>query len=276
MPKFEISSEGGIKASPLVKWPGGKRALIRDLMPILPRTIHRYFEPFFGGGALFFALQPPMSFLSDTNEELINLYTQVREEPAALIRQLKQHRNSESDYYAIRDQRPRSPLRRAARLLYLTTLSFNGIHRVNLQGQFNVPYGYKTHLETYDEERLLSVARALQFARLRVADFQLATEDAGMGDLVYFDLPYTVAHAHNGFLKYNEKIFSWDDQVRLASHARALASRGCNVVVSNATHPSVDVLYKGFDSARIGRVSRIAASASHRRKITETVYFARG
>jgi DNA adenine methylase len=276
MTKFEISPEDGIKALPLVKWPGGKRALVRKLISTLPRRIDRYFEPFVGGGALFFALQPPNSYLSDTNEELINLYSQVRDEPLALIRLLRRYPNTEADYYVVRDQRPRSALRRAARLLYLTTLSFNGIHRVNLQGEFNVPYGYKTHLATCDEARLLSTARALRRTHLRVADFEVATEHATKGDLVYFDPPYTVAHAHNGFVKYNEKIFSWDDQVRLASHARALANRGCHVVISNARHSSVHALYSGFNSVRVRRASRIAASAKHRRDIFEAVYYVRG
>jgi DNA adenine methylase len=239
----------------------------------LPPCNGTYFEPFLGGAALFFALQPKKSVLSDTNHELVNLYQQVRDAPLELISVLKTYENSETAYYGIRAQTPRLPLRRAARLLYLTTMSFNGIHRVNLLGQFNVPYGYKTHLPTYNKTRILDASAALTHSTLKVADFEFATAKARKGDLVYFDPPYTVAHAHNGFLKYNEKIFSWDDQVRLAAHARSLVQRGCRVLISNADHPSVHALYSGFSRYDIERFSRIAASAEHRRLITESLYY---
>lgn len=263
------------RASPLVKWPGGKRALLDTIIPVFPSCTNRYFEPFLGGGALFFALQPKKAVLSDTNEELINLYLHVRDFPNQLIRILKKYENSEAAYYRIRDDSPRSPIRRAARLLYLSTLSFNGIHRVNLKGQFNVPYGKKTHLPTCDEEKILAASRMLSRTKLIVSDFENATEPAGKGDLVYFDPPYTVAHAHNGFVKYNEKIFSWDDQIRLANHAAILLKRGCHVIVSNADHSSIAELYRGFECLKIERHSVIAASSKHRRKITETLYYRR-
>jgi DNA adenine methylase len=265
-----------IKSLPLIKWPGGKRAIIRELIATLPTTFNRYFEPFVGGGALFFAVQPRKSILSDTNADLINLYSQVRNQPDALMQLLRTYQNNAPTYYAVREQRPRTPLTRAARLFYLTTLSFNGIHRVNLRGEFNVPYGHKTHLSICDEVRLASVANALRHAQLVVADFEEATMKARSGDLVYFDPPYTVAHAHNGFLKYNERIFSWDDQIRLSKHAHLLASRGCHVVASNADHPSVRTLYSAFQGKSIQRVSRIAASAAHRGRVTEMVYYSGG
>lgn len=245
-------------------------------MPLLPESPTKYYEPFLGGGALFFALQPKRAFLSDTNADLINLYTQVRDNPDKLMKVLKTFKNSERFYYQVRDQSPRNPLFRAARLLYLTTLSFNGIHRVNLRGEFNVPYGYKAHLDTCDEAKIVAASEALQHADLRVADFEQATRRARKGALIYFDPPYTVAHAHNGFLKYNEKIFSWDDQKRLADHARHLAARGCHIVISNADHSSVAGLYRGFNVTTIDRYSKIAASAEFRRKITETIYYLPG
>jgi len=265
--------ESVIRVPPLIKWPGGKRALFESIVPHFPTTPKRYFEPFLGGGAVFFALQPKRSWLSDTNEELINLYRQVRDAPDDLIKILRTFKNSEEAYYQIRAQSFRSPKKRAARLMYLTTLSFNGIHRVNLQGQFNVPYGNKTYLDTCDENRIRTASRALASARLDVADFETATRKASAGDLVYFDPPYTVAHAHNGFVKYNERIFSWADQVRLAEHARDLVQRGCHVVISNADHPSVRALYGDFTVKTIERFSRIAASSAHRKAITEALFF---
>lgn len=261
---------------PLLKWPGGKRALAESIVALLPRAANRYYEPFLGGAAIFFAIRPTKATLSDTNNELINLYENVRDSPVELIALLKTYKNTEADYYQIRHQTPRTPLRRAARLLYLTTLAFNGLHRVNLEGRFNVPYGHKTHLLPYDETRILAASRALARADLRVADFEITTSRARAGDVVYFDPPYTVAHGNNGFLKYNERIFSWADQVRLAAHAHTLAHRGCCVIVSNADHRSINALYRDFKCIKVNRFSRIAASSEFRKPITEKIYYMPG
>jgi DNA adenine methylase len=265
-----------VKSPPLIKWPGGKRELLKSILPLLRAAPKRYFEPFVGGAALFFALQPPSALLSDTNEELINLYRQVRNAPDDLIKVLEQFENSEKSYYKVRASKFDCPVSKAARLLYLTKLSFNGIHRVNLKGEFNVPYGHKSHVAPCNQEQIRSSSRALRTAKLKVCDFEVATADAKKGDLIYFDPPYTVAHANNGFIKYNEKIFSWDDQRRLAAHAVRLAKRGCHVVVSNATHYSIAELYADFDAIVAERFSRIAASSAHRRVITESIYYRMG
>jgi len=144
---------------------------------------------------------------------------------------------------------------------------------VNLKGVFNVPYGYKTYLPTCDEDRILMASLALQGASIVVGDFQSSTKDASCGDAVYFDPPYTVAHSHNGFVKYNEHIFSWEDQCRLAEHAMRLSKRGCQVVISNADHPSIRELYANFNVVVIDRFSRIAASSEHRKQIQEVVFY---
>lgn len=274
-----ISSTQGAAGSsghalrPLIKWPGGKRALLNDLLPYFPERPSRYFEPFLGGAAVFFSLRPKFATLSDTNGELVNMYVQVRDQPDDLIDLLSSYRNNQTAYYAVRESRPRSPLKRAARILYLTRLSFNSIHRVNLSGEFNVPYGHKRHLTTCDQDHLLSVSKALESVELIERDFQIGTRSAKDGAVVYFDPPYTVAHENNGFVKYNERIFSWEDQLRLAKHARALADRGCHVVVSNADHVSVRALYKDFRMVRVNRFSSVAASSEHRRTISELIFY---
>lgn len=224
---------------------------------------------------MFFCLAPQSAVLSDTNAELINAYVQVRDNPARVIDELLALRNSERAYYSLRSTRPRSDLKKAVRLLYLSTLSFNGIHRVNLRGDFNVPYGHKSYLPTCNESHLWSASSLLQRTTLLASDFQAATMRAAAGSLVYFDPPYTVAHGANGFLKYNERIFSWADQVRLAQHARLLADRGCHVVVSNADHVSVRRLYGDFKAVRLHRYSRIAASSIHRRVVSEMAFVSR-
>jgi len=184
-----------VKHLPLLKWPGGKRHLLDFILPLVPDHFDRYFEPFFGGGALFFALRPKRASLSDNNSDLIHAYSQVRNRPEAVIRALRKFRNSENDYYEVRSRIPRSDAGRAARLIYLITLAFNGIYRVNLDGEFNVPYGYKTHLQPCDEERIRAASTLLKRAKVRDQDFEKALSSAEEGDLVYLDPPYTVAQA---------------------------------------------------------------------------------
>jgi DNA adenine methylase len=258
---------------PLLKWPGGKRALLKYILPLIPHTFQHYFEPFLGGGALFFALGSSNAVLADKNDDLIDCYQQVRDNPEAVIAVLSRLKNTEDDYYAVRDSTPTDDAAKAARLIYLATLSFNGIHRVNLQGQFNVPYGHKKHLQPCDPARIRAASRVLSSARLLCDDFESAVTNAAAGDLVYLDPPYTVAHGNNGFVKYNARIFSWNDQVRLASVARKLARRGCHVIVSNADHPSIQELYPNFQRKKIIRQSVIAASKKKRRAVTECIFF---
>ena len=269
---YDVAQSGKVAISPLIKWPGGKRTLAQSILQWVPRKFGTYYEPFLGGGAVFFALMPDKSVLSDANHELINAYKHVRDHSADLVRAMRALKNSEEAYYAVRASAPRTPLRKAARTLYLTRLAFNGIHRVNLQGRFNVPYGYKTHLSTIDEGHLSTASAALSNATLMSGDFQEITECAQCGDVIYFDPPYTVAHAANGFVKYNERMFSWQDQERLAQHARDLAARGCRVIVSNANHASLHNLYEGFACQVVERPSVIAASSKHRRQITECIF----
>lgn len=257
----------------LLKWPGGKRVLLRHILAFVPSTFNRYYEPFVGGGALFFALQPVQAVLADNNTELINCYKQVRDCPGVVIAHLSQLRNTKEDYYAIRQSIPTEDAARAARFIYLMTLSFNGIHRVNSQGNFNVPYGNKEYLQPNDASKIYAVSACLSSAELRFGDFESTVMDAKAGDFIYFDPPYTVAHGNNGFLKYNAHIFSWSDQIRLATIARDLAQCGCHVIVSNADHPSILELYSCFKMQRIMRSSAIAASPEHRRNVTECIFY---
>jgi len=259
-----------------MKWPGGKRWLASELLGLFPAKSKRYYEPFLGGAAMFFALRPPASVLSDTNIELINCYEQVRDDYERVLRALRRLRNTEANYYRVREQDPTGAVERAARLLFLTTLSFNGIFRQNLEGVFNVPYGHKTHVDPADPVKIRAASEALRNSTLVCADFEAATKTARAGDLVYFDPPYTVAHGNNGFVKYNAKIFSWDDQIRLAATAERLSERGCFVFISNADHGSIRQLYRRFDVMTIERHSKIAASRMFRKAITECLFFNSG
>lgn len=271
--RLKVNKKYVSKCLPMLKWAGGKRRLIKHLIPIMNQyKFIKYYEPFFGGGALFFATQPENSILSDTNEELINCYLYVRDYPDLVIRQLRNMPNTEEDYYRIRSEKPTDDLVRAARVIYLTTLSFNGIYRLNQKGEFNVPYGHKVHLDPCDEDRIMSVSKALKNAQIRCSDFEDVVEDAKQGDLIYFDPPYTIIQG-NGFIKYNSNVFTWDDQIRLAKTAKRLVQRGCNVIISNADAPEIIELYEDFNFIRLERPSVIAASGEHRKKVTESIFF---
>lgn len=259
---------------PLLKWPGGKRALLDHIIPLLPQSFNRYFEPFAGGAALFFALQPQQAVLADRNSDLIACYTQVRDRPEEVIECMGGMPNTKDDYYRIRDEMvPASEAERAARFIYLASLSFNGIYRVNLDGKFNVPYGFKAHLQPCDQAAIRAASTALASARLLPQTFGKALSSAAEGDLVYLDPPYTVVHSQNGFLKYNARIFSWEDQKQLAKTANRLAGKGCHVIVSNADHEAIRTLYKDFAVRVIKRPSVIAASSHHRRTVTECLFY---
>jgi DNA adenine methylase len=206
------------------------------------------------------------------NEPLINCYQAVKDSPHLVQQHLRRLPNSKADYYWVRGMKPRTRHTRAARMIYLSALAFNGIYRENRDGEFNVPYGGRTHrIVTYGLD-LSKASKALGKSKLKCCDFDTALEHARNGDLVYLDPPYTVAHENNGFVKYNSQIFSWDDQRRLAETAQHLAEKGCHVLISNAHHPSIRELYDGFRQYRVDRQSRVAADPDKRRVVSEYIF----
>lgn len=268
---FKTTSQLNSSHPPLMKWAGGKRRILQHILPHLDAG-GRYFEPFVGGGAVFFAHSHSRSIVADMNPDVTNCYRQIRTNVDGLLLCLGSFRNTERDYYKIREWEPQDKIERAARLLYLARLSFNGIYRQNKLGKFNVPYGQKTHLSVMDESHLRGANVLLKHVTIRTGDFQSTAGDAKAGDTIYFDPPYTVAHNNNGFVKYNSRIFSWEDQRRLASFAQELAAKGCRVVVSNADHPSIDELYRPFKRFSIERRSVIAAASVFRKIISEALF----
>lgn len=258
---------------PFLKWAGGKRWLVSQYLDIVPRQFGQYIEPFLGSGALFFALQPQKAILSDLNADLIQTFGAVRSNWRPVLAKLRRyHRSHSSDfYYQVRASRPRSAHGRAARFIYLNRTCWNGLYRVNRHGKFNVPVGTKENvvLDTDDFQR---VSGSLRSASLVTADFEPVIRQAGRGDLVFADPPYVTAHSQNGFLKYNEKLFSWDDQVRLVSCLSDARKRGVHVMATNADTPCVRKLYEGsFKVRSASRSSVIAASASDRGTRSELI-----
>lgn len=236
-----------IGRAPFLKWPGGKRWLVPEIRQRVGKIESTYYEPFLGGAAVFFALAAGEAVLADINPGLIELYRAMRDSPAILHGHLSVHqaKHNRRYYYQTRAARPSDAIERAARMLYLNRTCFNGIWRVNREGAFNVPMGTKTNV-VFDGESFDEIARALKGAALHEQDFERTIEMASRGDVVYADPPYTVTHNDNGFIKYNDKIFSWADQIRLRDALRAALERGARVLVSNANHKSIRKLYRGF------------------------------
>ena len=260
---------------PFLKWPGGKRWLWPTLRSLLPSHFNGYFEPFLGGGAIFFALHPKHAILSDINPDLINAYTQIRDNVDGVIKGLSRLVINRGTYHRIRKARPNANVERAVRFIYLSKTAFNGMYRVNQKGLFNVPFAGQQHRTLFESEALRLASAHLQGRELAVRDFAQSLSAAKPGDLVYCDPPYTVLHDNNGFLRYNESLFSWSDQKRLAELAKTAVRRGAYVVVSNARTDHVRALYTGFDALTVFRSSCISARSDSRRKVSEFLFISR-
>jgi DNA adenine methylase len=262
------------RVPPFLKWPGGKRWLGSGYAYLFPETFDRYIEPFLGSGAVFFALRPKKATLGDINQDVVGAFSGIKADWAGVERRLRKHqsRHSDSYYYRIRAESPSDPTERAAWFLYLNRTCFNGIYRVNRLGEFNVPVGTKSSvvLPTDDFE---AVARLLQKARLVRSDFEHLVDSAGRRDLIFADPPYTVRHNNNAFVKYNERLFSWADQERLAESLRRAKRRGVKIVLTNADHRCIRDLYDtdGFHLQKVSRFSPISASADGRGRYSELV-----
>lgn len=253
---------------------GGKRWLLPELRKYLPDDYKRYLEPFLGGGAVFFGVRPEKAVLSDLNPDLVQLYCMVRDEPTQLECLLAEHqeKHDKEHYYATRASKPEIGIEQAAWMLYLNRTCFNGLYRVNKRGDFNVPIGTKSTV-MFKDESFPAFSKALSNAELKTQDFEKSIEDAGKGEFVYVDPPYTVAHNFNGFLNYNDHIFSWYDQNRLRNSLEDAATRGARIVVSNANHSSIRELYKGFGELKeLPRYFVIAGPAGKRVPTSELLF----
>jgi DNA adenine methylase len=257
---------------PFLRWAGSKQRLLRQLLPLVPATFERYYEPFLGSAALFFLLLPPDAVLSDTCEELIATYEAVRGNPNVVLRHLAGMNPKDRDYfYAVREKRSRGPYKRGAEFIFLNRAGWNGLYRVNSLGQYNVPYGAPKTSGLVDPKHLRECSKALQrpTIRIRAADFESAVTNARRGDFVYFDPPYVTGHNNNGFIDYNQNLFSWNDQIRLAKLVNNLSERGVKVLLTNADHRQVREMYSGFKMIKIHRASTIAGDLSARTSVTE-------
>lgn len=256
---------------PFLKWAGGKRWLVPEIKSRVPAFQGTYFEPFLGGAAVFFGLRPDRAVLADLNDDLVQLYETMRDAPTELHNAMCSHqlKHDKSYYYRTRASEPTDPIQRAARTLYLNRTCFNGLWRVNRRGEFNVPMGSKTSV-VFPNESFSKISAALYNVQFHAQDFERTIDSAGENDFVYVDPPYTVAHNYNAFVKYNDRIFRWADQVRLRDAVKRAAHRGAGIIVSNANHDSIKRLYDKISVIEIlSRYSVIAGPAERRAPTSE-------
>ena len=233
-------------AKPILKWAGGKTQLLNDLLPKVPSSYGRYIEPFFGGGALFFSLQPKNAIIADSNPELINMYRQVADHVDDVIQHLEQYENTKERFYAVRSQRwevlPKAEA--AARTIFLNKTCFNGLYRVNKKGEFNVPYGRYANPKICDQDALYAASVALKKAEILCGDYFLVLEHyAQEGDFIFLDPPYLPVSEYSDFKRYTKEQFYEEDHVELAKIIMRLHERGCYVILTNSNHPLVHELY---------------------------------
>jgi len=258
---------------PFLKWAGGKRWLTDQHPDLFDNQFNRYIEPFLGSGAVFFKLTPNQSVLCDRNTDLIDTYQAIKDDWQRVQRLLKEHhrKHCKEYYYHTRDKKLRSRWTKAARFIYLNRTCWNGLYRVNLKGKFNVPIGTKTNV-ILDTDNFKETSRLLQNTNLLSGDFEQAINQASEGDFVFVDPPYTVKHNFNGFIKYNEGLFSWEDQIRLRDSVERAVARGAKVLVTNAYHECIQELYSGVgEQIKLTRASVISGKASARGKYEEMI-----
>jgi len=271
---------------PFLKWAGGKRQLVPEIKErYLPKNYNTYYEPFLGGGALLFELQPEHAVINDSNSELMNCYEAIKTVVDELIEDLSKHKNEKSYFYEIRDldrvpgglaayQKETSAVQRASRIIFLNKTCYNGLFRVNSQGQFNVPFGRYKKPNFLEPEVLKSVSNYLNNNQVKIlnTDFGEAVQSARKGDFIYFDPPYDPISDTASFTGYNINGFDQKQQERLKKTVDDLTHRGCKILLSNACTDFIRDLYGDEYTVDIVSASRaINSNTLKRGKIDEVL-----
>lgn len=263
-----------IDINPFLKWAGGKGQLLGELKARLPKSYGNYFEPFIGGGALFFSIHPQNAAISDINPQLINAYRQLKKSSRSVIREIRKITSCECDDKYYREIRSRYNQKIesgeldsecAALMIWLNKHCFNGLYRVNSKGLFNVPYN-NNRCKSIDEENLAGIGRYLSSndIQIKVKDFEKACNKAKEGDFIYFDSPYLPESDTADFTDYTKEGFTMSDHERLARLFRKLNLKGIKLMLSNNDVPKAHELYSGFLIERIGARRSINSNASKR------------
>jgi len=268
------SSQSQVLPRPFLKWAGGKSRLIPQYLPYFPKKFTNYYEPFLGGGAVFFHLQPKSAVLTDINADLINTYCCVRDRVEELIAYLKKHdaRHDKDYYYEVRSYPQGTDIERAARLIYLNKTCFNGLYRENSKGEFNVPMGKYKNPVICNADLLRAVSVVLKSATIEKRHFEDVLNYAkSVEDFVYFDPPYFPINSTSYFTSYSRDSFNEDAQVRLKEVFAQLASQGVKVLLSNSDCEFIRELYSEFKIKPISASRSINSNAKNRGKIREVL-----
>ncbi|TMN23154.1 DNA adenine methylase [Lentibacillus cibarius] len=264
---------------PFLKWAGGKRQLLPEIRKYIPKKYNTYYEAFVGAGAVLFDLQPKQAVINDVNKDLVNVYNVIKYNVEELVEDLKKHENDKDYFYAIRDldRQPEyeelSPIEKASRLIYLNKTCFNGLFRVNSQGQFNVPFGKYKNPQIVNEIVLKAVHNYLNVNDVTIMneDFETVIQDAKKGDFLYFDPPYDPVSDTSSFTGYSLDGFNKNDQVRLRDTFVELDKRGCKVLLSNSATDFIKDIYSDFHIEIVSATRNINSVASKRGKIDEVL-----
>ncbi len=255
------------KPKPFLKWAGGKTQLLPELLNRVPENYTRYIEPFLGGGALFFALEPSSGIIADSNPELINVYKCISDDVELVIGYLRNFKNEEKYYYEIRKLRFEELSREyaAARTIYLNRTCFNGLFRVNRKGQFNVPFGRYKNPTICQSEILRAASKILRNCEIICGNYKsVLYNSAKPGDFVYLDPPYLPVSKYADFKRYTKEQFYEEDHRELAQELKRLHKLGCHVVLTNSNHPLVHELYEGFEIDIVNTRRNISSKAKTR------------
>ena len=271
-----------LKGKPFVKWAGGKRQIIDKLKMYAPKEYNTYYEPFIGGGALLFELSPKKAIINDYNDELMNVFRCIKDETkfTKMCNELNHYETSHSElfYYEIRNKdrdkvkfKKLVDYKRAARTIYLNKACFNGLYRVNSKNEFNVPFGKKLKVNTYDGQNLGIIHSYLNFNDIEIQsiDFEESVKTAKKGDFIYFDPPYD--SETETFNSYTENGFGKEEQIRLAKVYKELSDRGCYVMLSNHNTTLIKDLYKDFHIHIIEAKRNINSNGKKRGKVEEVI-----
>jgi len=263
-------------AHPFVKWAGGKRQLIPQMEEYLPKNYNKFIEPFVGGGALFFHIKPKTAVLIDNNEDLINCYEVIKNNPFELIRSLKKHKNEKEYYYQVRSAdreiesfKKWTNVEKASRTIFMNRCCYNGLYRVNSKGEFNTPFGSYKNPKFCNEMNLNAVHESLKNALIVQGSFETCLDYAEKDDFVYFDPPYHPLSETANFTSYTKDNFSKDSQIKLRDVFKTLDDRGCKVMLSNSYNEFTLDLYNDFKIVVLNAKRAINSNASKRGKIKE-------
>lgn len=279
----ELLTDRDLSIHPFVKWAGGKTQLLDKILELMPETYNDYYEPFVGGGALFFKLKPQYPHINDVNSELMSAFSCFKskkkfEELKTLLRKYEQE-HSEDNYLFVRslDRNPEwkktGEVEKAARLIYLNKACFNGLYRVNANGYFNVPSGKKEVVHAIDESNFLGIYDYFKMAKPIISskDFVSAVSKATAGDFVYFDPPYDPIEDKNGFVSYDKEGFKKEDQIRLSECFKDLDKRGVKVMLSNHNTKFINELYDGYNIHIVKARRNINSKGTGRGEVEEVI-----